>query len=926
MALRTTPHGEDPGKIAGGDSASEAGTIPRSKARPIAFSAGPPLGQSPASPPGEGKQFVGSGGRGSWSGGGYDSRTGAGGDSGTLATMAGTSDQIENQAQREAEQGSDVDPDSIPFLQYVREAEATSARYIAQVNRKAWSQSLRAYNNQHFTGSKYTRVDWRSRSKFFRPKTRTSVKKDMAAVAASLFGNIDAINCLPGNEADPRQRAAAALMEEVVNYRTDRSSGKAAMPWFQVAMGARQNALIMGVCVSKQYWKFELRKSHVETVQQRDDRTGEMRTVKRDVWVKDIDRPDCQLIPTENITLDPAAEWTDPIQSASYVIIKWPMNMEEVRKRQNTPINPWKDVSPSVLLANTDSGTTDTSAIRRSRELGIDRMDESQTGTQFQVVWVYEVFMRVDGEDWTFFCAGDRAFLTDPKPTREVYPEQFGERPLTMGVGNLDAHRVFPMSPVESWQQHQGELNDIVNLRLDAVKQNVMPVTKVVKGKGVDLDQVKRRSYGSTIMVQDEKDVTFDRPQDIPQSVGMLTRELELEMDDLAGQFNGQTAESNNALSRTLGGLKLVSGSANAVQEFDIRVWIETWCAPTLAQIVRLEQYYEHDDVILGLCGDRAQLFTKYGVSKIDDELIEEEIAVRVSVGLGAGDPQQRLMKFGQVLQIVAPIIAQSPEFLRGEKEIDVEAICEYVFGAGGFRDGGARFFKQGQPKQQDPLMDLKADEIRSKIEKNRTGAKAALITSLSAAAKAMLGERELEDDQVNSLIEQLMAARDMGFTHGHKHNEMLLSARDHGHRHGMDVRQQGHQERQPQLPPGGGTGTGGAPEGNPGASPPPGPPPAAGGGGPPPQGGAPPQQGEPPVRQSYMTDQALGEPPPPQDSQPSPQQQQMQQARYIEFVRDPVTNQIKGMMLGGQPPSPNMPPPAQRTPPPLPPFAQPGA
>ncbi len=38
-------------------------------------------------------------------------------------------------------------------------------------------------------GLKYTRPEWRGRSRLFVPKTRTAVRKDMAAVAASLFNN-----------------------------------------------------------------------------------------------------------------------------------------------------------------------------------------------------------------------------------------------------------------------------------------------------------------------------------------------------------------------------------------------------------------------------------------------------------------------------------------------------------------------------------------------------------------------------------------------------------------------------------------------------------------------------------------------------------------------------------------------------------------
>ena len=326
-------------------------------------------------------------------------------------------------------------------------------------------------------------------------------------------------------------------------------------------------------------------------------------------------------------------------------------------------------------------------------------------------------------------------------------------------------------------------------------------------------------------------------------------------MDDLAGQFNGQTTQNSNALSRTLGGLKLVAGAANAVQEFDIRVWIETWAAPVLSQVVRLEQYYEHDETVLGLCGDRAQLFEKYGVSKITDDLIEQQVLVQVSVGLGAGDPQQRLMKFGQALQLVGPIVAQSPEFLRGEREINTEAICEEVFGAAGYRDGGARFFKDGQPKQGDPLLDLKRDKIKSDILKNQQTGKAALLTSIAALGKAMIGERDLENNVADMFLGRVMDATDMGHQHGHQHNQTTLDAMRAGHEHGMAIRQQGHAEAQPQVGPDGQL-MGGAPDsGAPPASSVA--PPAGGGATPGPSDATPPDAGASP------SPQGGGSPPP---------------------------------------------------------------
>jgi hypothetical protein len=773
------PHLEDPDGIAGGNTDA----VLHGKALPTRFGAGAPMGNSPASPPGENKWFNASANRTSYS-------------QGDQLTDPHPDDEIENRAVTAGlPDEEDFEAPDVDFLRLVREAEAQSALYLSQVNQKAWAQSLRAFHQEHFVGSKYTKPDWRNRSKFFRPKTRSSVRKDMAAVGASLFNNMDAVQCLPGNESDTKQRAAAAIMQELVNYRTDRTSGKAAIPWMQVAMGARQDSLLTGICVTKQSWKLKLRKLDKPEKTFEEGEDGVYAEQTRDVWVPEIDRPDVQLIPPENIAIDPAADWTDPIQSSSYLIIKWPMQIDDIKRNQNIPLNPWKEVSEEVLRASVDVGTFNTAAIRRARESELDRLNMTQTGTNFQIVWVYEVFMKHQDEDYTFFSVGGREYLTDPKRVRNVYPEQFGERPLVFGVGSLEAHRLFPMAPVESWQMMQLELNDIVNLTLDAVKQNVMPVTKVVRGKNIDLDQVKRRSSGSSIIVSNKDDITWERPPDIPQSVPVLTREIELEFDDLAGQFNGQTAENSNALSRTLGGLKLVSGSANAVQEFDIRIWIDTWATPVLAQIVKLEQYYEHDPVVLGLCGERAQLFQKHGIDKITDDLLEQEITVRVSVGLGAGDPQQRLQKFQSAIQVAMPLLQESEEFKSGEYKVNPDAVMDEVFGAVGYHDGGRRFLTKGPPKP-NPMQDLQTQALQAKIEKDKGQGLGAKLTGLAAVAKAALGQKELEADTVDMLLGHQAEAHHKGVEHAHDHIGLHLDAADKGHQHGMNINKH-HHERQ---------------------------------------------------------------------------------------------------------------------------------
>jgi hypothetical protein len=353
--LRSHPHAEDNGAVAGGDTAS----LQSGRGVPVSFYA-------------------------------------AGSPSGEDGITAGLENRAQAYAAQLGEEGAEEQPE-IDFLGMVRECESQALLYVQQANRRAWSQSYRAFHNEHYIGSKYTRPDWRGRSRLFVPKTRAAVRKDNAAVAASLFNSIDAINCLPGDESDPKQRAAAALMEEVVNYRVGgRATGKASIPWFLVAMGARQDAVLTGVCCTKQTWLQQHRKTKQERVLVKGE-DGVFEEKTRDVYELEMDRPDATLIPPENYVIDSSADWRNPEQSSAFFIIKWPMQLEEIKAKQDAPVNPWNEVSEDLLRSSVEAGKFDMAAIRRAREIGLDRLDETQTGTHFQVVWVYEVFMRIEG-------------------------------------------------------------------------------------------------------------------------------------------------------------------------------------------------------------------------------------------------------------------------------------------------------------------------------------------------------------------------------------------------------------------------------------------------------------------------------------------------------------------------------------------------
>jgi hypothetical protein len=621
------------------------------------------------------------------------------------------------------------------LMHMVREAESQATTYMQSVVRTAWNRSLKAYRSEHFEGSKYLSDQFRGRSKIFRPKTRSAVRKNQATAAEALFSTADVVMVSAQNEADPQQVASASIKQELLNYRLERSSGKAGIPWFQVSMGARMDSQITGICVTKQSWVFKEKKTgnkKIETYQESDGSTTKITHEETEIV---IDRPDIQPIPPENMLIDPAAFWINPAQNSKYLIIRYPMHPSrvlEMMKSSTTASLRWFDITADELRSKAGS-PMDAANTRRAREGGLDSKDTNATGTKFKVVWVYEVFLEHEGEDWTFWTLGANRLLCQPQRTSIVYPWLGGERPIVIGYGTIDSHRLFPQSPVETWQQLQQEGNDIANLRLDQMKHVVSPIAKVKRGRSVDIAQIQRRGPNTVLMVSDMEDLEWDRPPDVPQSAYMEANYLNSDFDDLAGAFNSSSVETNRNLNETVGGMRMLAGNANAVTEYDLRIWVETWVEPVLWQIVKLEEYYENDETLIALAADRSRLFQRFGMSEITDKLLMKECLLRVNVGTGASttDPQQKIAKFAAAMQTAQA--ALQPFFEQGIIEIKpkTENILSEIFGDAGYKDGGERFFTvtpedQIKPKQPPPdpkaeaqakLLDAKTQAVAQKAQ-----------------------------------------------------------------------------------------------------------------------------------------------------------------------------------------------------------------
>lgn len=597
------------------------------------------------------------------------------------------------------------------WLKLARQAHEQSKNYYETHLRHEWKGNLAHFHSEHAPGSKYHKVEFAKRSRMFRPKTRSMVLRKEAAAAGSFFAMEDKCGITAVDPDSQRGKAAAAVMNAIVNHRLNID-----IPWFEVLMGNYQTALVQGVCCSKQYWDYEATFETVNTATPEldaggqpvvDPETGEpkvtVKTEKRHTGAK-VDKPCILPIPPENLRFHPNADWLNPIKTSPYLIFCFPMYALDVKKRAEeedpkTRQPRWRKVTDQQL-SQAARDYANTISVRDDAKRREDNVTQAGGDLkEFDTVWVHENCIKKDGGDFVYYTLGTTAILSDPKPIEEIYLH--GIRPFQIGIASLEAFTPFPQSKVKQLSQLQRLANEISNQRIDNVRLAMNGRYWVKEGKKIDLGVLQRSTPGSAVLMSDPSgDVKWDRPGDVTSSAYQEQDRVNVDFDDLGGIFSAGTVQSDNHLNETVGGMKLMSGDASAVQEYELKIFAVTYVEPVLRQLVKLEQAYETDQAIIALGGKLAQSLPKYGIDPTIDDLMDEQLLVSVSVGVGATSPDKRMEKLKSAIEtfeaLTAPLVASyGPQVIQSP---GVQAIAQEIFGAAGYKDP-ERFLDFGQPQ-----------------------------------------------------------------------------------------------------------------------------------------------------------------------------------------------------------------------------------
>lgn len=672
-------------------------------------------------------------------------------------------------AEREA-----AEKKSKEWLQMARDAYEQSTDWFDTSLRPTIEKAMAHFNNRHAPSSKYHSEAYKYRSKGFRPKTRASIRRNEAAAAVAFFSTQDMVTITAENSADPKSRLSADVNTELLNYRLDDT-----VPWFTTVIGAYQDSMNVGVVISHQDWHFHEvveKKPAGDNVFGQDGQPAMVETV--DTL---FDTPRVTLVAIENFRISPAADWADPIGSSPYLVEMMPMFLGDVKEEMKS--GRWIEYGDGEIAT---AAQTMYDSIRQARDgtKRTDAKDINHATTAFDTVWVHRNIVRHEGDDFIYYTLGTHLMLSDPVPLREEYTHlRRGERPYVMGSCLIETHKSYTAGLNELTFGSQEEANEIQNQRRDNVSLVMNKRYFAKRTANIDYRSLTRNVPGSITLMDDiNTDLKWDSPGEVTGSSYQEQDRVSVDFDELAGTFSPGSVQSNRALNETVGGLKLLDGDSNKLTEYQLRVFAETWVEPVLKQLVRLEQAYETDAKVLAIAGEKAKVREKFGLDQVTDAMLQGMVTVRVNVGFGATNPQQRVEKLAMGLNTVGTFLPQVMSGLDG-KEVVTE-----VFGALGFK-GAERFFpnlggqenpevaqlkqmvqqlqQQLQSKQMEVEGRVKVAEIttkgRSEVENIRQ-AGTLRKTQLEAEAEFALSKMEAQlgaiDRQLESQRNQIDVAR----------------------------------------------------------------------------------------------------------------------------------------------------------------------
>jgi hypothetical protein len=280
-----------------------------------------------------------------------------------------------------------------------------------------------------------------------------------------------------------------------------------------------------------------------------------------------------------------------------------------------------------------------------------------------------------------------------------------------MGCCIIETHKIFPNGVSALGKNLQEEANEVANQRIDNVKFVLNKKWFVKRGKDVDVAGLVRNVPGGVVSFDDPvNDVREISWPDVTQSAYEEQSRIDNDMGELLGNFSPAQVMADHGINGPARNMQLLNQSSGTLVEYLLMTYVKTFVEPLLYQIMRLEQEYETDQVILAVAAKKAQAFQKYGVSEVTDQLLNQDLSLVVNVGMGATDPQMKLQRLTGAINTYVGVAKEAMQV----PGINVTEVGKEIFGCVGYADG-TRFFTSDNP--QVDMLTKQLEEAKKMIE-----------------------------------------------------------------------------------------------------------------------------------------------------------------------------------------------------------------
>lgn len=181
-------------------------------------------------------------------------------------------------------------------------------------------------------------------------------------------------------------------------------------------------------------------------------------------------------------------------------------------------------------------------------------------------------------------------------------PFYHGKKPFVHIINNVVPHEFYGLGEVEPLERLQHELNAKRNQRLDAVNLILNPIFKLIRGKGVNIDDVQNMQPGSIVRMNEPDGLQPLLVPDVKTSAYNEEEMVKRDMQDVSGMYD-YARGATPARRETATAITSLQEMANMRFQKRLRLIIEMGIIRLTEMLVALNQQYMTTTKVIPIVG-----------------------------------------------------------------------------------------------------------------------------------------------------------------------------------------------------------------------------------------------------------------------------------------------------------------------------------